>query len=215
MQAKELANAGNLDAAHAKLIAEIPEGSPLADNPEVKRIEGMWADAMMQKAALEAGIPQRRAMLAQVAGGRLVDSERRKKAADEINKLDGGGTDPNALPVASGSASGTGQVAPTAPAGTQTGKTPENPYDTKTPPDKTGKTPPDKTTTPLATAPTSTVDVLNDGETKARKMLEPRVWSGRATVDEVRMLKAICKHQKDSACVGRANQILADMLKNQ
>jgi len=221
VQAKELANAGDLEGAHNKLIAEIPEGSPLADNPEVKRIEGMWADSVMQKAAQEPDTTKRRAMLAQVAGGRLVDSERRKKAADEINKLDSGGTDPNALPVASGSAAPTGQAPPTSTtgAGTQTPKTPDNPYDTKTPPDKTGKTPPDKTAaTPPATTSTGSdpgKTVLEDGETKARRMLEPRVWSGRATVDEVRMLKAICRHQKDAACVARANQILSEMLKNQ
>jgi len=52
---------------------------------------------------------------------------------------------------------------------------------------------------------------LDDGERKARKMLEPRVFSGRGTIDEARMLKAICRHQKDAACVARANQILVEM----
>jgi hypothetical protein len=54
--------------------------------------------------------------------------------------------------------------------------------------------------------------VLDDGERKARRALEPRVWSGRGTIDEVRMLKAICRHQKDALCVERANQVLAEML---
>ncbi|MBI5535341.1 MAG: hypothetical protein HY898_21615 [Deltaproteobacteria bacterium] len=53
--------------------------------------------------------------------------------------------------------------------------------------------------------------IEDEGERKARRMLEPRVWSGKATIDEVRMLKAICRHQKDAECVARANQILSDM----
>jgi hypothetical protein len=41
-------------------------------------------------------------------------------------------------------------------------------------------------------------------ETQLRRRLEPRVWSGRASLDEVKMLKAICSHQGDHACRNRA-----------
>jgi len=50
-----------------------------------------------------------------------------------------------------------------------------------------------------------------DGEAKARAALEPRVFSGRASPDEIRMLKAICKHQGDRACSDRAAALLANL----
>ncbi len=41
-------------------------------------------------------------------------------------------------------------------------------------------------------------------EVEIRRRLEPRVWGGRASQDEIRMLKAICSHQGDRACRERA-----------
>ena len=222
-EAKRLAEAGDLEGAHQKLIALIPEGSPLADDPEVKRIEGLWADSLMQKAALEVADPaKRKAMLAQVSGARLVDADRRKRAADELIKLDSGGTSASSLPVASATpavdAGGAQQPATATAATTPTAPT-ANPYDGPDDKNKTKVAAPDTKKDPVTPATASTGqdhrDVALDSEAKARKMLEPRVWGGRATIDEVRMLKAICKHQKDAACVARANGILADMTKNQ
>jgi uncharacterized coiled-coil protein SlyX len=42
-----------------------------------------------------------------------------------------------------------------------------------------------------------------------RRQLEPKVWSGHASVDEIRMLKAICSHMGDHACRDRAAAMLA------
>ncbi len=41
-------------------------------------------------------------------------------------------------------------------------------------------------------------------EVEIRRRLEARVWGGRASQDEIRMLKAICAHQGDRACRERA-----------
>lgn len=49
-------------------------------------------------------------------------------------------------------------------------------------------------------------------EIEVRKQLEPKVWAGRASVDEIRMLKAICSHQGDRACRDRAAKELAKLL---
>ena len=46
-------------------------------------------------------------------------------------------------------------------------------------------------------------------EASLRRQLEPRVWSGQASVDEIRMLKAICSHMGDHACRNRAAAELA------
>jgi ABC transport system ATP-binding/permease protein len=209
-EAKRLAEAGDVDSAHAKLNAEIQRGSPLADHPAVKKIEGQWADSLMQRAAMESDIAKRRAMINAVATAPLVDAARRKLAADELNKGDDAGTDIKGLPPVAGADGGTGPAAASTVAST----------DPKTPPTKQDKPAKDKTAATTDTPPEKTAapsggnvgeTVLNDGEAKARRALEPRVWSGRATVDEVKMLKAICRHQKDAACVARANGMLQQM----
>ena len=41
-----------------------------------------------------------------------------------------------------------------------------------------------------------------------RAQLEPKVWAGRASVDEIRMLKAICSHQGDRDCRDRAAKLI-------
>ena len=41
-------------------------------------------------------------------------------------------------------------------------------------------------------------------EAQIRKQLEPRVWGGRGSLDEIRMLRAICSHMGDHVCRNRA-----------
>lgn len=45
-------------------------------------------------------------------------------------------------------------------------------------------------------------------EMALRRKLEPKVWSGRASVEEIRMLKAICSHMRDLPCRDRARRAL-------
>jgi hypothetical protein len=46
-------------------------------------------------------------------------------------------------------------------------------------------------------------------EAAMRKMLEPKAWSGKASADEIRLLKSICAHQGDLACRDRAEALLS------
>jgi hypothetical protein len=41
-----------------------------------------------------------------------------------------------------------------------------------------------------------------------RKRLEPKVWAGRGTEEDILLLKAICSHMGDRACRDRANAML-------
>jgi ABC transport system ATP-binding/permease protein len=64
-----------------------------------------------------------------------------------------------------------------------------------------------------APAPQSTVvqNLPNQGppnEEQIRRSLEPKVWGGRASIDEIKMLKAICSHLGDHACRNRASEAL-------
>ncbi len=52
-------------------------------------------------------------------------------------------------------------------------------------------------------------------EAQIRRGLEPKVWSGKASVEEIRMLKAICSHMGDRACRDRAAQMLKQKLDSQ
>ena len=51
----------------------------------------------------------------------------------------------------------------------------------------------------------------SDGESRAREKLESRVEEGIATADELKMLRAICRHQNDKACSDRMTDLLAAM----
>jgi hypothetical protein len=48
-----------------------------------------------------------------------------------------------------------------------------------------------------------------DGEAKARAQIEARVSSGRASADDLKLLRAICKHMGDRGCSDRASALLA------
>jgi pSer/pThr/pTyr-binding forkhead associated (FHA) protein len=231
-EARSLAAAGDLEGAQSKLATGIPEDSVLRDHAEVKRIAGLWADSVFASAAKEPEPDKKRAMLARVSGAKLVDSERRKRAADELLKLDTGATDTSALPVASAARPDAGPAVAAGRPLMPNGLAP-NPFEappSKAPPAKAAVAAADtakagKTKEPPAPAapdPGANPDKARelalqggDSETKARKMLEGRVWSGKATVDEIRMLKAICRHQHDGACVSRANAMLQQALQNQ
>jgi pSer/pThr/pTyr-binding forkhead associated (FHA) protein len=217
--AKRLLGEGNLAGAHARLAA-MPEGSPLRQSKDVFDIEARWADDKFAQASTEPDPNKRRVILGDIAAATLVDAGRRKRAADELAALDQGGTDPNALPPVAAAADAT-------PAGTllpnglapnpfdDTGKGATAPAATKPAPattDTRNQPPPASTPTSTKGADDARKEALkgSEGEDKARKMLEPRVWSGRATVDEIKMLRAICRHQRDSACAARCTAMLKE-----
>lgn len=217
-EAKRLSESGDHNAAHAKL-GELPEGSPLRDSAIVREIEGKWADEMFALAATTSDPPKRRAVLEQISSAPLVDAERRKRAADMITQMDTGGTDIGSLPVADNKAKDAGKT-DSLPNGLA-----PNPFDDEPPAATTNATaaaaPPaaTKTSAPSSTNGKTAGDkareaVLDDNKdtsdryAAARRSLEPRVWSGRATVDEIKMLRAICRQQRDSACASRCTALL-------
>jgi uncharacterized coiled-coil protein SlyX len=51
-------------------------------------------------------------------------------------------------------------------------------------------------------------DAVARDEREMRRELEPKVFAGRGTVEEIRMLKAICAAQGDRACRDRASALL-------
>lgn len=62
----------------------------------------------------------------------------------------------------------------------------------------------------MATEPKEQPD-RTDTEMKQRRVLESRMASGKATRNDLRTLKAICMHQGDAACSGRAQAALTKL----
>jgi ABC transport system ATP-binding/permease protein len=213
-EAKELAAQGDLDLAHNRLITGLPNSSSLRDGPEARDIEARWADSVLARADQEQDMAAKRMLLNSVAQATTVDGARRRSAADKLKELDYLGTDIHELPKVN---KPTAPPPPAAP--------PPPPVDLPPMPAPKAARPvlaADPWSTPPAHPPTASGSDIGssrasdlalegrDGEARARAQLEPKVWNGRATIEEIRMLRAICKHMGDRPCSDRAAALLAN-----
>jgi pSer/pThr/pTyr-binding forkhead associated (FHA) protein len=187
-QALEKLAAKDIDGAHLK-VQEIPESSTVRDDPAVKEVEGAWADTMFAKVEQAPNSAAKKALLHSVSATPTVDAERRKKAADLVREIE------------------TKEPPPPVPAYVGGGDFPR--------PAGTGAAP--TATTAATTAPDggSTVPTGLAAEDAQRKALEPKVFGGRGTIDDIRMLKAICSHLGNRDCRDRASALLKKKLEQQ
>jgi pSer/pThr/pTyr-binding forkhead associated (FHA) protein len=212
-EARKLCDTGDCETAHEKIANEIPSSSPLRDSADYKSIESRWADALMQRAESEPDVSKKRSLLDRVSRAPTVDAQRRKTAADRLQLLDGAATNPNQLPIAVRDA----------------GATPERERERERPDagptsrrQSSGGGDSSTSTTSPTPKPTSTTPAGSDiereralmlqgpsGATAARALLEPKVFGNRATGEEIRMLKAICKDQHDQICVEKCKALLS------
>jgi len=191
--ATDLVEAKDFEGAHRKLEA-ISEGSQVRESQAFKDIEAKWADFMFSKAEHATDVADKRRALQQIASTSTVDADRRKKATEMLQSPSLAGPEPTANPSPN---PGGGYVAPN-PGGAPPGGGGTTGTGTATP----SKTSEPTSTTTLPPQP-GTID-----EAAIRKGIENKVWSGKATIDEIKMLIAICKHQKDQVCRDRANAML-------
>jgi pSer/pThr/pTyr-binding forkhead associated (FHA) protein len=199
-EAKHLCDTGDCDTAHEKIVNEIPPGSPLRDSADFKSIQVRWADALLQRAEAEPDVAKKRALLGEVAGDPTVDAVRRKRAADRLQFLDSAAPTPSQLPSVGKDGgpleraardAGSRHASPTeANISTSTSSTAASP--------RTGGT--DVHQLLLQDTPSSIA--------AARSILEPKVFGNRATAEEIRMLKTICKSQHDEICVEKCKGLL-------
>ena len=180
-EAKELVEAKDFERAHKKLEA-INDNSPVRESQEFKDIESKWADWMFSKLDTMSDASEKKRVLQQIASTPSVSAEQRKKAADMLQGL--AGPEPTVkeptAPV------GAGPYVPPNPGGGGTATTP------------TPKTA-EPTSSPTAPPPPGQLD-----EAALRRGIEGKVWSGKASEQEIKLLIAICKHQGDQACRSRA-----------
>jgi pSer/pThr/pTyr-binding forkhead associated (FHA) protein len=177
--ALKLLDAKDFDGAH-KVLTSIPEDDRPTDDADFKKVEAAWVDWRLQALNDAADTTAKRALLKDISQATL-DAKQRARVADllnEINAKEPPPPEPTQRPVYVGP--GTGQTPTPTTADATTTVTPG----------------------PVGPAPELSTEAAQ------RKKLEPRVWSGRADVGDIKMLRAICRHMQDHACVARATEAL-------
>ncbi len=202
-EAKHLCESGDCDTAHEKIMNEIPAGSPLRESADFKSIQVRWAEALLQRADGETDLSKKRALLGEVAGDPTVDPAHRKRAADRLQLLDSAAPTPSQLPTASKDAGAPEHTARDAGAHRER------------PPVSSEANASLSSATGTSAAQRGGADVhqllLQDTPSSiaaARAILEPKVFGNRATAEEIRMLKTICKSQHDEICVEKCKGLL-------
>ena len=188
--AKKECDEGNCDLAHDRLIAKIAKGSALRQSGDFQNIETRWADQVLAQADKELDATKKRSLLRNVQADDAVPQTRRNIANAKMAELDAA---TNVTP--------SGTVVAPHPSATQTATAPTN---TATATATTA------TATATHTAPhppggsvfQSASNLATSGDNQgARALLEPRVFAGRGTPDEIRLLQGICKAQRDKLCL--------------
>lgn len=187
-EASDLVDRGDYETAHAK-VSQLPENSAARDDNVFKKVESAWADSLFAQADRAADPEEKRRLLTLITSTGTVDAQRRAKALELMHQLDAVSPPATAGPAWTGvgvaPAGATGAVA-SAP-GPATAKT------TEAPP-------------PAPVAPPAAQGAPD--EAAMRRALEPRVWAGKGSVGDIKMLKAICAHMGDRACRDRAGAML-------
>ncbi len=217
-EAKKLAATGDWDGAHAKLEGPIADpSSHWRDEPEVKDIESQWAEALLTRADKTSDAATKRGLYQTVSQAMSVDAPHRKVAADRLQELDANASATAAkatdLPMAANpikesgrtreDASGTSlrgdggrkgvwaqEVVAAAPLGAPASQGAAAPSGV------------DDRERQLALQGTPDAKIL------LKQQLEPRVFSGRASDAEVRLLISTCKDLGDKSCVQQARAVL-------
>lgn len=228
-EAQRMCAAGDCLGAHDKL-AGIPSGSAAERSDEFRGIEIRWADAMLKRADAEEDIARRRAMYQRVASTTTVDTTRRKAAADRIQQLDAVASTPVPLALPATPVKSQGERA--------TATRPEGPRAAapQTPEEHAAPAPPTTAAAPTPSSPAAapaaaTTPGPGSGVTERerqlalqdspearmlrKQQLEARVYGGRATEGEIRLLISTCKELADKLCVSQVRAIQQQRQNNQ
>lgn len=179
-EAREKLGGKDYEGAHKKVL-DIPENSPVHEDPAFKEIEAAWADWMFERVAKDPDNAEKKKLLKEIHTTSSVDAERRKKAADKVAEIEAL-EPPPPVPVQ--------QYNP----GLSTSGAPNGSSSAKL----------DPSAAPSAVA----IPMNRSEEEQQRKQLEAKVFQGKATVDEIKMLSALCFHLQNKECRDRANALL-------
>ncbi|HZU81814.1 MAG TPA: FHA domain-containing protein [Polyangiaceae bacterium] len=227
-EAKVLCAHGDCEGAHERLAA-IPEGSPVRSTPDFKDVENRWADEILARAEREPDPATKRLLYQRVAQAITVDPAQRKLSADKLQEMDvaPSATATNALQLPIASSAPAPQEAPAAAARVEVARravaVPPEPAPSVSvlvpPPLPIAPTLP--VTTAPATAPTPRLSASGvddherqlalqgtpDSKLLLKQQLEQRVYGGKASDTEIRLLISTCKDLGDKVCVQQARAI--------
>jgi pSer/pThr/pTyr-binding forkhead associated (FHA) protein len=207
-EAKRLCAAGDCETAHAKLESSIPDTSRWRDSQDYKDVESSWAQSVIDRADAVNDVTTKRVLYQRVAQSMSVDAVRRKAAADKLQQLDSVGAGAASTPLELPVASATGATKVREDAGTVAAHAE---------PVRRGST----ASAPEAASPAAVPTNVDDRERQLalqgtpdsklalKQQLEPRVYSGKASEAEIRLLISTCKDLGDRSCVQQARSVLA------
>jgi pSer/pThr/pTyr-binding forkhead associated (FHA) protein len=216
--AKALCASGDCEGAHKKLETSIADSSPLRGTQEFKDLETKWADQALARADAETDTGARQAMYQRVAQAMAVDPARRKAAADKLQQLEAI-TEPMPSVTASAPPPTTASVKPhTDDAVAAPREATRRPTLAAFPSDPAPSNA--STTGSQAAAKPSSASVdereralalqgTPDSKVLLKKQLELRVYNGKASDTEIRLLIGTCKDLGDRVCVQAARAALA------
>jgi pSer/pThr/pTyr-binding forkhead associated (FHA) protein len=217
-EAKRQCGGGDCEGARAKLEAAFPEPSRWRETQDFKDVESQWAQTVIDRADATADLAAKRDLYQRVAQTVAVDSARRKAAADRLQMLDSSAAAVSAnameLPVAAPLPSPTKAhgdesltLAARADSGHHTAPAMAEAASPSTPTSTSAPTSVDDRERQLALQGTP------DAKLALKQQLESRVYGGRASEAEIRLLISTCKDLGDRSCVQQARAVLAQAQK--
>jgi pSer/pThr/pTyr-binding forkhead associated (FHA) protein len=217
-EARKQCDKGNCEAAHAKLDATLPKSSRWRDTEEFREVESRWAESVIARADGITDVSAKRDLYNRVAQTIGVDPAHRVLAADRLQQLDANsGAEPtNALDLsrASSAPSKNRDRQDASAAATRGDATRRNALVAAQSPSSA----PVGATTAVAAPGTGGVEDRErqlallgtpDSKLALKQQLEPRVYGGKASDAEVRLLISTCKDLGDKGCVQQARAVLA------
>jgi ABC transport system ATP-binding/permease protein len=197
-EAKQLADRGELEAAHLKL-GEIAPDSNARESALFREIEAKWADWLFEQADAETDPAKKRELLDRIAKATSVDSSRRNRAATEVAALSADGVELDDLPPAPSVV----LADPANPKKMPDGIVRTNPFETpgakpgvKQPAIKKEPKPAPDVTGPKEDPTSGDRKVL----TATKNALKAKAAAGKATEQEQKILRGLCRQLGDMSC---------------
>ncbi|MDP9152479.1 MAG: FHA domain-containing protein [Myxococcota bacterium] len=211
-QARRMCASGDCESAH-QALAGMAEASSLRTTQDFKDVENRWADELLTRAEAELDVAKKRAAYQRVAQAMTVDGTRRKAAADKLQQLDAmtsvAATNPMQLPIAArtsedASPPARAEVSHRSSAALESTAAERAAF-------------PPVSVVPPRTAPASVdererqlaLQGTADAKLLLKQQLEQRVYAGKASDTEIRLLISTCKDLGDRSCVQQVRAIQA------
>jgi pSer/pThr/pTyr-binding forkhead associated (FHA) protein len=226
-EAKRLCMGGDCETGHEKLAA-LPETSQVRTTAEFHELENRWADQVLARADADSDSTRRRGMYQRVAQATTVDAARRKAAADKLQQLDTitNTVAASALSLTAGATRTTSDEAPPPVVRPDAGprRTAAVAAVEREPLVAAAPVAPTPVSVGAGTggtanhAPGGSVDDRErqlalqgtpDAKMLLKQQLEQKVYGGRASDTEVKLLISTCKDLGDKLCVQQARAIQA------